>query len=181
MLLKVNNKIDKNNERKIIFGLEKSNNLYDFSIPIDLFENILFSLKDSGIKNRKNSFVIYQDQNKYLKIFQDGSCFCYKINKSNITKSSIKNVESDVYSSYFVNTNIASIKNDDFSNKKDYNNITKYSQIIFSPSNNFELIFERNICDKVKYNIYVKMLTEIDINDTKLAEVLNLISKKLTF
>jgi len=180
MLSKSNSKINKNNERKIIFGLEKSNNLYDFSIPIDLFENILFSLKNSGIKNRKNSYVIYQDQNKCLKIFQDGSCFCYKINKSNITKPTIPNVESKFYYPYYVNTNSISIKNDDFSNKKEYNNITKHSQIIFTPSNNFELIFERNICDKVKYNIYIKMLTEIDLNDIKLEEILNLISKDLS-
>ena len=154
-------------EQKIIFELSDEN------ITIDIFENILYNLqKNSTYKNRKNFSVIYEDNNKYLKIFQDGSCFCFKILKQN--KEKLSNDKND-FIPYNVQTTTQLLKNDDFPNKIKYDNISKNYQIIFTLPNNNELIFEKIISNKIEYKIYAKIKENKEID--KILDCLSLVKK----
>jgi len=68
------------------YFLNKSTNpkIIDFTLSISHFEEILKSYLESntGIEPVKNSYKLYGINNKYFKVFLDGSCFGYTIKNS---------------------------------------------------------------------------------------------------
>lgn len=110
-------------------------NVYDFSIPINEFEELLkISLTTISAPPYKNSFKIYGINNKFFKIFQDGSCFGYYLKKQEFNKLDfffqLKNTQNQIY-------------NDDFAGLKTYWVEEFYEEIVFKLDEQMNLIFSK--------------------------------------
>lgn len=121
---------------KYYFKNNISNNHFnDFSIPINEFEELLKNVCGK-ISNPpyKNSFKLYGINNKFFKIFQDGSCFGYNLKKAELNKIDnfyqIKTIQNQIY-------------NDDFAGLKIYWIEELYEDIIFKLDENMSLTFSK--------------------------------------
>lgn len=131
-------------EEKIRYYL--SNNQDDFTLPIYKFEEILYDFtKKSNIKPNKNSYKIYSIFDKYMKIFDDGSCFNYCIRSNEYKKNK-----------YFIGNKIIQqqIHGDEFPGLKTYKTEENYQEIYFKINDKFNLVFLK-IIDSNKNNIYM--------------------------
>lgn len=137
---------------KYYFKNNISNNHFnDFSIPINEFEELLKNVCGK-ISNPpyKNSFKLYGINNKFFKIFQDGSCFGYNLKKAELNKIDnfyqIKTIQNQIY-------------NDDFAGLKVYWIEEYYEEIIFKLDENVNLVFSKmNDIPRnhVEYSIYIE-------------------------
>jgi hypothetical protein len=124
--------------------------IFNFSIPISLFEEILkeFTEKFPTVLSIKNGHKLYGINNKFFKIFQDGSCFGYVI-----TSNILEKLEN--YWEFSQKTQ--QILNDDFAGFKTYWVEELYEDIIFKCTEEIQIIFSkmtdipRNYCE---YSIY---------------------------
>jgi len=123
---------------------------FDFSIPISQFEEILkeFTEKFPAITVAKNGHKLYGINNKFFKIFQDGSCYGYLISSNTIEKL-------EGYWEFSQKTQ--QILNDDFAGFKTYWVEELYEDIVFKCSEEIQIIFSkmtdipRKYCE---YSIY---------------------------
>jgi hypothetical protein len=123
---------------------------FDFSIPISQFEEILkeFTEKYPTISAVKNGHKLYGINNKFFKIFQDGSCYGYIIASNTLEKL-------EDYCEFSQKTQ--QIFNDDFAGFKTYWVEELYEDIVFKCSEEIQIIFSkmtdipRKYCE---YSIY---------------------------
>ena len=123
---------------------------FDFSIPISQFEEILkeFTEKYPTIAAVKNGHKLYGINNKFFKIFQDGSCYGYVIASNTLEKL-------EDYWEFYQKTQ--QILNDDFAGFKTYWVEELYEDIVFKCSEEIQIIFSkmtdipRKYCE---YSIY---------------------------
>jgi len=124
----------------------------DFSMNICEFEDCLKNFIDmnADITSYKNWYKVYGINNKFLKIYQDGSCFCYTVRNNAI---------SEVSDNLFIQvTSTAQIYNDDFPGLKNYWTEEIYEEIVFK-INEINLIFCKFIDvprDIVQYSVYLE-------------------------
>ena len=134
-------------------GLESRDGDYqnfDLSIPISQFEEILkeFTEKYPTIAAVKNGHKLYGINNKFFKIFQDGSCYGYVISSNTLEKL-------EDYCEFSQKTQ--QILNDDFAGFKTYWVEELYEDIIFKCTEEIQIIFSkmtdipRKYCE---YSIY---------------------------
>jgi len=110
-------------------------NYYDFSMPINDFEELLkIALKNISSAPFKNNFKLYGINNKFFKIFQDGSCFGYNIKKQEINKFN---------NFYQFRLTQSQIYNDDFAGLKVYWIEEFYEEIIFKLDDQVNLVFSK--------------------------------------
>jgi len=165
-------------EHKIVFGNCITDELYNLSIPIDKFENCLHYFVEKEVKNRKNFFSIYQFENKYFKIFQDGSCFCYEINNQTIKDFNTNYLNK--IKPVIITSEVSNLKNDSFPIKLVYHFSSSNYQIIFTKNDMFDLIFEKNFTNnKNKYQIYFRSNKKDYIKDNIVIETIQDIEKIL--
>jgi len=131
-----------------------NNGTLNFSIDIAKFEEILHSFTQTyqHIPSFKNGYKLYGINNKFFKIFEDGSCYGYIIIDNSIKTSILEN-----FTEYKqINQQIY---NDDFAGFKDYWVEEIYEDIIFKLDDDMQLIFSkmkdvpRNITE---YSIYIE-------------------------
>jgi hypothetical protein len=123
---------------------------FDFSMPISIFEEILkeFTEKYPTITAVKNGHKLYGINNKFFKIFQDGSCYGYVI-----TSNTLEKLEN--YWEFSQKTQ--QILNDDFAGFKTYWVEELYEDIVFKCTEEIQIIFSkmtdipRKYCE---YSIY---------------------------
>jgi len=127
-----------------------NNNSNNFAIDICKFENILKNYSDfSNETPAKNGYKLYGINNKFFKIFQDGSCYGYTI-----IDSQLKEMNDMVE---YKQTN-QQIYNDDFAGLKNYWVEEIYEEIIFKLEDDIQIIFtkmhdvHRNIS---QYSIFI--------------------------
>lgn len=113
-----------------------NNGTLDFSINIGQFEEYLFNFTSSfpDLKPSKNGYKLYGIDNKYFKIFQDGSCYGYIILKNSIQQM-------DKFVEHKQKTQ--QIYNDDFAGLKDYWIEEIYEEIIFKPTEDAQIVFSK--------------------------------------
>lgn len=129
-----------------------NNGTLNFSINIGQFEENLFNFTSSfpNLKPSKNGYKLYGIDNKYFKIFQDGSCYGYII-----LENSIQQIDKFVKHKQTTQQ----IYNDDFVGLKDYWIEEIYEEIIFKPTEDAQIVFAkmkdipRNID---QYSIYIE-------------------------
>jgi len=143
----------------------------DFSIPISQFEEILkeFTEKFSTISAVKNGHKLYGINNKFFKIFQDGSCYGYIIASNTLEKH-------EDYWDFSQTTQ--QILNDDFAGFKTYWVEELYEDIIFKCSEEIQIIFSKmtDIPRKYyEYSIYFESKKRLPV----LTEHLKFIQSKL--
>jgi hypothetical protein len=115
---------------------ESGNGDLDFSIPISQFEEILqeFLAKYSTLVSIKNGHKLYGINNKFFKIFQDGSCYGYII-----TADSFQKIDNYME----VKQTTQQIYNDDFSGFKKYWVEELYEEIVFKCTEEIQIIFSK--------------------------------------
>ena len=131
-------------------GLESRDGDYqnfDLSIPISQFEEILkeFTEKFPTIAAIKNGHKLYAINNKFFKIFQDGSCYGYIINSNTLEKL-------EDYWEFSQKTQ--QILNDDFAGFKTYWVEELYEDIVFKCSEEIQIIFSKMTDIHRKYTEY---------------------------
>lgn len=128
-----------------------------YFISIDTFENMLYNFQErySDLKKHKNSYHIYQSSNRYLKMFNDGLCYCFT------KKYKENNVEYDGKKNKLLYVIEEHLSSDMFPINKDYHTITRYSEIVFTVNPSLSVIFSEmeNETGFKKYAVY------LDIND----------------
>ncbi len=141
-------------EEKVKYFLSnKSDNqdLYNFSIPLNQFEEILKAAIDT-IQNPpfKNGYKLYGINNKYFKIFQDGSCYGYLLKKQDVNIIDIffqlKIIHQQIY-------------NDDFAGLKTYWTEELYEDIVFKLDEQMNLVFSKMIDSPrnyIEYSIFME-------------------------
>lgn len=141
-------------EEKIKYFLEnKSENsdLYDFSIPINQFEETLkAAINILPASPFRNGYKLYGINNKYFKIFHDGSCFGYILKKIEINKI-------DIFFQYKMQQQ--QIYNDDFAGLKTYWVEELYEDIVFKLDDQMNIIFSKMINSSknyVEYSIFME-------------------------
>jgi len=118
----------------------------DFSIPINEFEELLkIALTVCQVSPFKNSFKLYGINNKFFKIFQDGSCFGYNLRKQEIQKM-------DTYFLSKITQN--QIYNDDFAGLKTYWVEEHYEEIVFKLDDQMNLVFSKMLDIPRSYTEY---------------------------
>ena len=123
---------------------------FDFSIPISQFEETLkeFTEKFPTITAAKNGHKLYGINNKFFKIFQDGSCYGYVIASNTLEKL-------EDYCEFSQKTQQRF--NDDFAGFKTYWVEELYEDIVFKCTEEIQIIFSkmtdipRKYCE---YSIY---------------------------
>ena len=137
-------------EEKYKYYLPNESN--NFSIPIQNFEEILKNYKDfSNETPAKNGYKLYGINNKFFKIFQDGSCYGYIILQNELKKmdniTEHKQINQQIY-------------NDDFAGLKTYWVEEVYEEIIYKLEDDAQIVFvkmldvPRNIS---QYSIYIEI------------------------
>lgn len=105
------------------------------------FEYILFNFNEkyNDMKKTPNIYTLYHHDGIYFKIFKDGSCFCFKKNNNKLIK----------HESYLEETyNQINVKNDEFKNEFNYQDIFETQDIQFRDDDKLINIFFK----KVVYN-----------------------------
>lgn len=137
------------NIRYYLRNRSDSSHHYDFGFSISEFEEILkFAIehaKNNNITIQKNGFKVYGINNKFFKIFQDGSCFGYSIKKHEITlKESL----------FEFKISKQQIYNDDFPGLKTYWTEEVYEEIIFKIDDTYHLVFSKMLDIPRNYQEY---------------------------
>ncbi len=144
---------------------------FNFSIPISQFEEILkeFTKKFPTISAVKNGHKLYGINNKFFKIFQDGSCYGYII-----TSNTLEKIEN--YWEFSQKTQ--QILNDDFAGFKSYWVEELYEDIVFKCSEEIQIIFSKMTDIPRKYCEY-SIFFESKKRHPVLTEHLKFIQSKL--
>jgi len=126
-------------------------NVMDFCLNICEFEDLLknYLENNTDVLPVKNGYKLYGIDNKFFKIYQDGSCFGYTIKEQNMKKID------DFYQYYILQSQIF---NDDFPGLKVYWVEEIYEEIIFK-YDDLNLIFSKSIDvprDKIDYSIFIE-------------------------
>lgn len=125
-------------EEKYKYFLKNNDSIgnLDFSIHISHFEEILqeFLTKYPTVISIKNGHKLYGINNKFFKIFQDGSCYGYII-----TDNSIQKIDNYIE----VKQTTQQIYNDDFAGFKKYWVEELYEEIIFKCTEEIQIIFSK--------------------------------------
>jgi len=152
-------------------GIKNEHENFNFSIPISQFEEILkeFTEKFPTITSAKNGHKLYGINNKYFKIFQDGSCYGYII-----TSNTLEELEE--YWEFSQKTQ--QILNDDFAGFKTYWVEELYEDIIFKCSEEIQIIFSKMTDIPRKYCEY-SLYFESKKRSPVLTEHLKFIQSKL--
>ena len=119
----------------------------NLTIPLYKFEQILFKLSKTHHPS-KNLYKIYGINDKYMKVFDDGSCFNYCIKKITTTKQNHIILRKVIQQQ---------IHGDDFSGLLKYPIEELYQEIFFSLNESINLVFSKmtDINSKQdKYAIY---------------------------
>ena len=119
----------------------------DLTIPLYKFEQILFKLSKTHYPS-KNLYKIYGINDKYMKVFDDGSCFNYCIKKITTSK------QEKVILHKIIQQQIHS---DDFAGFLKYPVEELYQEIFFTLNESINLVFSKmmDINTKTeKYYIY---------------------------
>ena len=119
----------------------------DLTIPLYKFEQILFNISKTHHPN-KNLYKIYGIHDKYMKVFDDGSCFNYCIKKTTTTKQDKVILHKIIQQQ---------IHCDDFSGLLKYSVEELYQEICFTLNESTSLVFSRMTDINMKitnYSIY---------------------------
>lgn len=132
-------------------NVSKNPNLLDFCLNICDFEELLKNFIETSpdISPVKNGYKLYGIDNKFFKIYQDGSCFGYTIKEQNMKKID------DFYQYHILQTQIY---NDDFPGLKVYWVEEVYEEIIFKYED-LNLIFSKSNDiprNKIDYSIFIE-------------------------
>jgi len=136
--------IQKTEEKNRFYLSSDPSNL---TIPLYKFEQILFKLSKTHHPS-KNLYKIYGINDKYMKVFDDGSCFNYCIKKITTSK------QDSVILHKIIQQQIHS---DDFAGFLKYPVEELYQEIFFTLNESINLVFSKmmNINTKIeKYSIY---------------------------
>lgn len=151
----LNNKIYKNIR---IFITPKSNNdsnINSLNIEQDIFENALFNFNEQDkYKVRKNNYKLYRYNDLNLKLFNDGSCYCFKNEENSFRKLNFEDFDANI-----VMKNEKLLKNDDFPGLLDYHGVDENNEIIYTIDENSSIIFSlvTNQNNYQKYFIYINI------------------------
>jgi len=136
--------------RYYFFNNSSRDGYYDFSIPVNEFEELL-KIAIKNLKNPfRNIFKLYGINNKFFKIFHDGSCFGYNLKKSEINQ---------INSFYQHKTTQNQIYNDDFAGLKLYWIEELYEEITFKLDDSMNMVFSKMIDiprNYVEYSIFLE-------------------------
>jgi len=119
----------------------------DLTIPLYKFEQILFKLSKTHHPS-KNLYKVYGIHDKYMKVFDDGSCFNYCIKKITTTKQNQIILQKIIQQQ---------IHGDDFAGLLKYPIEELYQTIFFALNESINLVFSRMIdinTKKEQYTIY---------------------------
>lgn len=119
----------------------------DLTIPLYMFEQILFKLSKTYHPS-KNLYKVYGIHDKYMKVFDDGSCFNYCIKKITTTKQNQIILQKIIQQQ---------IHGDDFAGLLKYPIEELYQTIFFALNESINLVFSRMIdinTKKEQYTIY---------------------------
>lgn len=119
----------------------------DLTIPLYKFEQILFKLSKTHHPS-KNLYKIYGINDKYMKVFDDGSCFNYCIKKITTMKQ---------YKVILQKIIQQQIHSDDFAGFLKYTVEELYQEIFFTLNESINLVFSKMIdinTKTEKYYIY---------------------------
>ncbi len=119
----------------------------DLTVPLYKFEQILFNIPKIHHPN-KNLYKIYGIHDKYMKVFDDGSCFNYCIKKITTTKQDKVVLQKIIQQQ---------IHGDDFSGLLKYSVEELYQEIYYSLNESVNLVFSKMIDINTKtehYSIY---------------------------
>ena len=119
----------------------------DLTIPLYKFEQILFKLSKTHHPS-KNLYKIYGINDKYMKVFDDGSCFNYYIKKITTMKQ---------YKVILQKIIQQQIHSDDFAGFLKYTVEELYQEIFFTLNESINLVFSKMIdinTKTEKYYIY---------------------------
>ena len=105
----------------------------NLTIPLYKFEQILFKLSKTHHPS-KNLYKIYGIDDKYMKVFDDGSCFNYCIKKTTISKQNQVIVRKVIQQQ---------IHSDDFSGLLKYPIEELYQEIFFPLNESINLVFAK--------------------------------------
>jgi len=119
----------------------------DLTIPLYKFEKILFNIPKTYHPN-KNLYKIYGINDKYMKVFDDGSCFNYCIKKITATKQDKIVLQKIIQQQ---------IHGDDFAGLLKYSVEELYQEIYYALNESINLVFSKMIDINTKneyYSIY---------------------------
>lgn len=147
---------------------------YDFSMQINEFEELLRVMLNYSQSPYRNSFKLYGINNKFFKIFHDGSCFGYSIKKQEINKIG------NFYQSKIIQQQIY---NDDFAGLKTYWVEESYEEIVFKLDEQMNLIFSKQTDiprQVVEYSVFLEPKNiSVDIN-RYVKTIENIISERIS-
>ena len=118
-------------EEKTRFYL--STNPANLTIPLYKFEQLLFKLSKTHHPS-KNLYKIYGINDKYMKVFDDGSCFNYCIKKTTTSKQNQVILQRIIQQQ---------IHGDDFAGLLKYPVEELYQEIFFPLNESINLVFSR--------------------------------------
>lgn len=119
----------------------------DLTIPLYKFEQILFKLSKTHHPS-KNLYKIYGINDKYMKVFDDGSCFNYCIKKTTTSKQNQVILQRIIQQQ---------IHGDDFSGLLKYPVEELYQEIFFHLNESINLVFAKMTdinTKKEKYTVF---------------------------
>jgi hypothetical protein len=116
----------------------------DLTIPLYKFEQILFKLSKTHHPS-KNLYKIYGINDKYMKVFDDGSCFNYCIKKITTMKQ---------YKVILQKIIQQQIHSDDFAGFLKYTVEELYQEIFFTLNESINLVFSKMIDINTKTDKY---------------------------
>ena len=119
----------------------------DLTIPLYKFEQILFNIPKIHHPN-KNLYKIYGIHDKYMKVFDDGSCFNYCIKKITTTKQDKVVLHKIIQQQ---------IHGDDFAGLLKYSVEELYQEIYYTLNESINLVFSKMMDINTKtehYSIY---------------------------
>ena len=126
--------MDKKTETKSRFYFK--NGSLNFAISLSQFENILYNFikENPDWKSHKNGHKLYGYDNKFFKIFQDGSCYGFIVKENKLIENGI-----------FVENQITTqqIYNDDFAGLQKYWVEEVYEEIIFKKDDKTQITFSK--------------------------------------
>ncbi len=118
-------------EEKTRFYLSSDSS--DLTIPLYKFEQILFKLSKTHHPS-KNLYKIYGINDKYMKVFDDGSCFNYCIKKTTTSKQNQVILQRIIQQQ---------IHGDDFSGLLKYQTEELYQEIFFPLNESINIVFAK--------------------------------------
>lgn len=153
---------------EIIIKIAKNNGfMLDFNIEDNLF--LLLFNEFKSLKNKKQEFALYFENDKILNIFNDGSSFVYSEDLI-LDYTYLLNLKFK-YDLFVKIYNINNLKNDDFPNQKNYDYIVKISKMVFFTEKNVSIHFikkydkkNNNVTNEIEIHL-LKSNTEKDIDE----------------